>query len=190
MLEPILDFRSPVLFEEAAVRELCCLARKGYRTRFKRETFGFLFGRLTHDHKLIVTRAIYYRGGKKTRTGVVFKDWPTIRRGAKRRRELARQLRLRFLGNFHSHVEIAGWVFKGLSRDDRNSFREDIMSAIEVIVFVWPGRSRTMRSVKGTIVGHEPRTGLNYRIRVYAKRRNGIRQVRARVIPSEVVIVF
>jgi len=190
MLQPILNFRTPVLFEEAAVRELCCLARRGYRTRFKRETFGFLFGHLTQDRRLIIGRACYYRGGKKTRTGVVFKDWPTIMRVARRRRELARHFRLRFLGNFHSHVEIAGWVFKGLSPEDRASFREDTMAALEVIVFVWPGRSRTVRSSTGTIVGHEPRTGLNYRIRVYAKRRNGIRQVRARVIASEVVIVF
>ena len=83
-----------MLFEEEAVREMCRLARKGYDTPLKRETYGHLFGTFTRDRRLVVRRACYYRGGVKTRTGVVFKDWPTIRR-----RELAGSMRLEYSPN-------------------------------------------------------------------------------------------
>lgn len=189
-ISPLINFRAPVLFEETAVRELCALARRGYEAKFKKETFGFLFGTLTRESRLLVRRSCYYRGGEKTRTGVVFKNWANIRRIFHRRKELARQFRMRFLGNFHSHVEIAGDVFKGLSHEDRESFFYDPMAIIETIVFVWTGPFKPNRSASGTIVGFEPRTGYNYRIRVYAKRKNGIRQVRAKVIPSDVVVIY
>ncbi len=189
-IHPLIYFRTPILFEEEAVRELCRLARRGYEIKFKRETFGFLFGTLSKRKRIVVRRSFYYRGGEKRRTGVVFKNWSAIRRIIYRRKELARRLRMRFLGNFHSHVEIAGEVFKGLSLEDRESFFFDPMAIIETIVFLWSGPFKPNRSTSGTIVGFEPRTGYNYRIRVYAKRRNGIRQVRAKVIPSDVVIVF
>ncbi len=172
------------------MRELCRLARRGYETPLKRETFGFVYGTLTQERRIIVRRVCYYRGGTKTRTGVVFKDWPTIRRVIIRRRELARSMRLRFLGNFHSHVEIAGEVFRGLSGDDRDSFVFDRMAVIEVIVFIWPGDGRIAGRSSRTIVGFEPATGYNYRIRVYAKRRGSLFHVTARVLPSGVVIVF
>ncbi len=187
---PLINFRAPVLFEETAVRELCCLARRGYEAKFKKETFGFLFGTISRDNRLTVRRCLYYRGGEKSRTGVTFKDWSMITRLVRRRRELVRRLRLRFLGNFHSHVEIAGEVFKGLSQEDRESFLYDPMAIIETIVFVWHGPFKANRSISGTIVGFEPKTSYNYRIRIYAKRHNGIRQVRAKVIPSGVVVIY
>ncbi|MGQ9679135.1 MAG: hypothetical protein ACUVUD_07675 [bacterium] len=187
---PFVDFRTPVLFEEPALRELCCLTRRGYEAKFKKETFGFLFGTITRDKKLIVRRSYYYRGGEKTRTGVVFKKWENIQHVFRRRKDLSRRLRMRYLGNFHSHVEIAGDVFKGLSEEDRESFSYDPMAIIETIVFIWAGPFNLNRSTTGTIVGFEPRTGYNYRIRVYAKRRNSIRQVRAKVIPSGVVVIY
>ncbi len=183
-------FRTPILFEEKAVQELCCLARRGYEAKFKKETFGFLFGTLSDDNRIIVRHACYYRGGEKRRTGVIFKNWATISRLIRRRKELARSLRLRFLGNFHSHVEIAGEVFKGLSPEDRESFLYDPMAIIETVVFIWAGPFKPNRSTSGTIVRFEPRTNYNYRIRVYAKRRNGIRLVRAKVIPSDVVVSY
>jgi hypothetical protein len=187
---PIPEFRGPVLFEEDAVRELCRLACRGYEAPGKRETFGFLYGTLTDEQRIIVRRACYYRGGTKTRTGIVFKNWPAILRVVQRRRELARKMRLRFLGNFHSHIEIGGEVFRGLSCEDRESFGFDRMSVLEVVVFLWPGDGRVAERSAQTIVGLEPATGYNYRIRVYAKRRHGICQATAKVIPSGVVIVF
>jgi hypothetical protein len=114
----LLPFRSPVMFDEDVIRELCRRARDGYRKRLKAETFGFLYGRLGRLRRgrrgqLHVHIAEYYRGGRKSRTGVVFKDWRTILRAHKRRMA-----------------------------------------------------------------------------RVYAKRRSGIRQVPARVVPDDLVVLF
>lgn len=190
MASPIPDFRSPVLFEEAAIRELCRLARYGYEKCYKQETFGFLFGRLRDDRRVVVSRARYYRGGTKTRTGIVFKDWPAIRRVLRRRQEMSRRLRLRFLGSFHSHVEIAGKVFRGLSEHDRSSFVEDVQSALETVVFVWAGSNQVVRSSPKTIVAFEPGTGYHYRIRAYARFKDGIGRANLKVLPSGVVVVF
>lgn len=189
-IDPLPDFRGPVLFEEETAREMCRLACEGFEAKLKRETYGFLYGTFTRERRLVVRRAVYYRGGKKTRSGVVFKDWPTIIRISRRRHELAGSLRLRFLGSFHSHVEIAGEVFRGLSDEDRDSFRFDPMSVIEAIVFIWPGKGQRPSHLSSSIVGFEPGTGYNYRIRVYAKRRDRVCQARGRVIPSGIVIVF
>jgi hypothetical protein len=186
----IFRFRGPVRFEEDAVRELCRLARDGYEASFKKETYGFLFGRLDRKRRLTIRRSCFYRGGTKTRTGVTFKDSAAIARLARRRRELARAMRLRFAGSFHSHVEIAGSVFKGLSESDRESFRADSMSTLEVIVFVSAGTTRRLRRSPRDIVTYEPATGYSYRIRCYAKRDGRVRQVRLRVISSGVVVVY
>ena len=183
-------FRPPVLFLEDAVCELCRLARQGYETCRKKETFGFLFGTLTDESRLVVRRAVYYRGGVKSRSGVVFPDWASIYRVIRRRRELSNRLRLRFLGNFHSHVEIGGWVLRGLSDDDRDSFRRDEQATLETVVFVWAGGKNDVEPSPRAIVAYEPQTGYNYRIRVYAKFANGIRLTRVKVIRSGVVIVY
>jgi hypothetical protein len=186
----IFRVRGPVLVDEAAVRELCRLAREGYEASFKRETYGLLFGRVDRSQRLTLRRSCFYRGGTRTRTGVTFKDWATIARLARRRRELARQMRLRFAGSFHSHVEIAGSVFRGLSESDRESFEADPMSTIEVVVFVWKGSGRRMLRSHRDIVAFEPGTGYHYRIRCYAKRDDGIRQQALRIIRSGVVVVY
>ena len=174
-----------MLFEEDAVREMCRLARKGYDTKLKRETYGHLFGTFTRDRRLVVRRARYYRGGVKTRTGVVFKDWPTTRR-----RELAASMRLRYIGAFHSHVEIAGEVFRGLSKVDRESFRSDRMSLLEVVVSVWKGSDYHPERSPWNIACFDPRSGYHYRVKVYAKRRKRIRQVSAKTVSSDIVVVF
>lgn len=186
----IFRIRGPVLFEEAAVRELCRLAREGYEASFKKETYGFLFGSLDRSRRLTIRRSCFYRGGTKTRTGVMFKDWATLARLARRRRELAREMRLRFAGSFHSHVEIAGSVFKGLSESDRESFLANPMSTLEVVVFVWKGAARRVVRSPRDIVTFEPSTGYDYRIRCYARRDGSARQVSLKVISSGVVVVY
>lgn len=186
----ILRFRSPIRIEEAAVRELCRLARAGYEASFKKETYGFLFGTLDRNHRLTIRSSCFYRGGTRTRTGVTFKDWATIARLARRRRELAHRMRLRFAGSFHSHVEIAGRVFRGLSEPDRESFQADPMSTVEVVVFVWKGTGRRAARSHRDIVAFEPATGYHYRIRCHAKRDGHVRQQTLRVIGSGVVVVY
>jgi hypothetical protein len=186
----IFCFRGAVQFEEDAVRELCRLGRAGYEASFKKETYGFLFGHLDSKLRLTIQRSCFYRGGTRTRTGVTFKDWATIERLAHRRRELARRMRLRYAGSFHSHVEIAGSVFKGLSKPDRESFCADPMSTLEVIVFVSPGTARRLTRSPRDIVAFEPATGYNYRIRCYAKRDGSIRQTTLKVLSSGVTVIY
>ena len=41
-----------------------------------------------------------------------------------------------------------------------------------------------------TVFGYEPDTGYHYRIRAYAKLKNGIRRTRVRVIRSRAVIIY
>jgi hypothetical protein len=186
----IFRFRGPVLFDETAVRELCRLAREGFEASFKKETYGFLFGSLDRNRRLTIRRSCFYRGGTKTRTGVTFKDWPTITRLAQRRHELARRMRLRFAGSFHSHVEIAGSVFSGLSEPDRESFQSDPMSTLEVIVFVHKGTARRVTRSPRDIVTFEPATGYHYRVRCYAKHDGSIRQQTLKVVSSGVLVVY
>jgi hypothetical protein len=99
-------------------------------------------------------------------------------------------MRLRFAGSFHSHVEIAGNVFKGMSDPDRESFRDDRMATLEVIVFVWKGNNRRAERSPRDIVAYEPGSRYNYRIRCYAKRASGIRQVGLKVVSADIVVVF
>jgi hypothetical protein len=178
MSEPVFSFQGPIVVEEPVVRELCRLARRGYESRHKSETFGFLYGTLGKTGRLAIRRAVYYRGGRKSRTGISFDDWSSVLRVLTRRRRLARRLRMRFLGGFHSHVEIAGKVFQGLSDSDRRSLKRDWMAELEAVTFVWAGNGRRPKLSPTSVVGHEPGTGYNYRIRVYAKRCSDIRVAR------------
>jgi hypothetical protein len=181
MSEPVFSFQGPVRIEEPVVCELCRLARRGYESPHKSETFGFLYGTLGKSGRLAIRRAVYYRGGRKSRTGISFDDWPSVLRVLTRRQDLARRFRMRFLGGFHSHVEIGGRVFQGLSGSDRRSLRRDWMAELEAVTFVWAGNRRKPRPSPTSVVGHEPATGYNYRIRVYAKRCSGIRVARVRM---------
>ncbi len=171
------------------MRDICHHARIGYDTPLKRETYGFLFGTLDPENRLTIRRACYYRGGKKTRTSVQFKDWDTVRRVRERRRQLAAQLRMRYVGSFHSHVEVAGTVFRGLSPDDRESFRYDVMSSVELVAFTWHGVKPPQEASRRSIVAYDTRREYHYRIRAYAKRARGIRLVPLKVVPSGVIIV-
>jgi hypothetical protein len=179
--EPVLAFRPPVVIEPRVVQDLCHHARRGYEASYKRETFGFLYGTLKRDRRLVVREAVHYRGGNKSRTGVWFGDWPSVLRVLNRREQLARDLGMRFLGGFHSHVEIAGTVFRGLSESDHRSFRRDFLAALEAVVFVWAGGRPVLRPPGNSIAVYERDTDYSYRIRLYAKRRAGIRLTAVRV---------
>ncbi|MFO7651236.1 MAG: hypothetical protein R6X13_07870 [bacterium] len=185
----LVHFRAPLLIEEGAVRDICHYARVGYETPRKRETYGFLYGQLDADGRITIRRACYYRGAKKTRTSVQFKNWGTIRRVRERRQGLATSLHMRFVGSFHSHVEVAGSVYRGLSPSDRESFRYDVMSAVEIIAFIWPGIKPPQEASRKAIVAYDTRREYHYRIRAYAKRLRGIRHVPLKVCPSGVIIV-
>jgi len=180
------SFNPPVLFKEEAVRELCRLARLGYETRHKRETYGFLYGIIDSERQLTVRHARYYRGGTRTRYRVTLDE----RDMQRRRCELASELHMRYLGSFHSHVEIGGFVSRGMSADDRASFRQDKNALIEALVSIWAGHRKTLRPTPRTILAWEPETGYHYRIRVYIRQNSGVRRVRVRVARLGMVIVY
>lgn len=180
MNEPILGFRPPVIILRPVMVELCRLARDGYETPRKREAFGFLYGRLSRQGRLEVRKAIGYRGGRRTRSGICFDNPSAILRALRRRWLIARALEMRFLGGFHSHVEIAGRVSCSLSREDLGSFRSDSEAGLEALVMVWAGGRRDAGGPNIVSV-YEESTGYSYRLRVYAKRPAGIRRVRVRL---------
>jgi len=169
-------FRGPIYLTDSVVQEICLRAKIGYEKKMKAETFGFLFGTIDKNKRLVVKKAVYYRGGKKSRSGVVFKHWSQVWHALNRRTELADRFRLRFLGNFHSHVEIGGEVFRGLSADDKESFRLDRNAIIEVVVSIWQSENKEVQPIARGLAGYDPRTGYQYRIKAYTKRGNRIYQ--------------
>lgn len=183
----LIRFRPPVLIAAAAVKEICRHARVGYETPLKRETYGFIFGAVDRGGRLTISRASYYRGGTKTRSAVEFKDWPTFHRLISRRLALARSLRLRFAGCFHSHVEIAGEVERGLSADDRDSFDSDFMCSVELLAAVWPGPVPPRSLSRTLVVAYDPSRQYNFRIRAYAKLRSGVRPVPLEAVPRGII---
>lgn len=182
-------FRTPVFLTDSVVQEICLRAKLGYERKLKAETFGFLFGSIDKNKKMVVKRAIYYRGGKKSRWGVVFKHWSQVRRALNRRTELANRYRLRFLGNFHSHIEIGGEVFRGLSEDDKESFLYDRDALIEVVVSIWTSERNQIQPIRRGIAGYDPQTGYQYRIKAYTKKRNRVHQISIKYERPEGVII-
>jgi hypothetical protein len=170
-------FKSPINFIDSVVQEICLRAKQGYEHKMKAETFGFLFGSIDKDKKMIVKKAIYYRGGKKSRTSVVFKHWSQIWHIIQRRKELTKRLHLHFLGNFHSHVEIGGEVFRGLSEDDKESFRHDRSAIIEVVVSVWSSGRNQVPAISRGLAGYDSHTSYQYRIKAYTKKLNRVYQI-------------
>ncbi|MEO0093506.1 MAG: hypothetical protein ABIK93_00810 [candidate division WOR-3 bacterium] len=182
-------FRGPIYLTDSVVQEICQRAKLGYEKKMKAETFGFLFGTIDKNKRLVVKKAVYYRGGKKSRSGVIFKHWSQVWHALNRRTELANRYRLRFLGNFHSHVEIAGDVFRGLSQDDKDSFLYDPSAIIEVVVSVWASERNQVLPIRRGLAGYDPQTGYQYRIKAYTKKRNRVYQVTIKYErPKEVII--
>jgi len=170
-------FNSPINLIDSVVQEICLRAKQGYERKMKSETFGFLFGSINKDKKMVVKKAIYYRGGKKSRTGVVFQHWSQIWHIIKRRKEWANRLRLRFLGHFHSHVEIGGEVFRGLSQEDKESFLLDRYACVEIVVSVWSSERNQVHPTRRGLAGYDPNTGYQYRIKAYRKQRKRVHQI-------------
>lgn len=182
-------FRGPIYLTDSVVQEISQRAKLGYEKKMKAETFGFLFGSIDKNKRLIVKKAVYYRGGKKSRTGVVFQHWSQIWHIIKRRKELANQLRLRFLGHFHSHVEIGGEVFRGLSKEDKESFLLDRYACIEVVVSVWSSDRNQIQPIRRGLAGYDPNTGYQYRIKAYMKKRKRVYQISIKYErPNQVII--
>ena len=120
-----------VRLSEQATEELILAALCGFQVKWKQERFGILFGKAEGD-ALYVLQAIRYRGGTRTRTRVSVNVVPYARRV----RELRSELGLRYLGEYHSHPEVAGWTSPALSEADKIATLPGFNPAIEMIVTV------------------------------------------------------
>jgi hypothetical protein len=119
---------------KCVVAHLCRLAQSGNEAKRRHETYGFLFGSVA-KRKLVIRKAVFYRGGKNTQAGIAFTNSEVVTL-QKRRKELAARTHLRFVGCFHSHMVIDGDIYKGASEADAVSFIEDKKALLETIVFV------------------------------------------------------
>lgn len=158
------SFVPPVVLRPRAVHELCRYAKEGNEAKRRHETFGFLFG-VVHKKHIVVRKAMFYRGGKKTLMGIDF-DQSAFKRMLRSRVVMAQALHLRFLGCFHSHMQLPKYqVSKELSDSDITFFKVDKDAALETLVCVWGGnyfarRSKTTVAIKRVY---------NYRIKCYRK---------------------
>ena len=154
-----------------ALQDICGWTRASFDKQYKPEQIGFLLGTVGTNGKVVVTRAALYKGGVRTMWGVTF-DTAGMHVA---RRNAARKARLRALGLFHSHVEIAGRAEYGLSGDDRESFAEDEDALVEAVVAVRAADRVPVRTWRKVLFGFDREDGYAYNIRVYGKTPRGVR---------------
>ena len=88
---------------------------KGYETKYKKEAGGHLLG--YRDKKgFYVSRAIPYNTPYSTRTG-----WGINQYNFRRKGLLLETKRLKWIGTYHSHVEIKRSASTGQSREDKEA---------------------------------------------------------------------
>jgi len=161
----------------SVLQDICEWTRRSYDMRYKPEQVGFVFGTVGLGGRVMVKRAVLYRGGRRTMYGVTY-DLAGMLRS---RQNASRRFRLRALGLFHSHVEIAGRAEYGLSDEDRESFAEDEEAVVEAVVAVREADRAPKRTSKKVLFGFDREEGYAYNIRVYGKTRSGIRLLRVKV---------
>jgi hypothetical protein len=116
---------------EKIAEYLCEQAGLGYESPYKQERIGFLFGAI--DKGCIkITKAVAYKGGVRKRTGIDIYADNFDRRG----HTLSVQLRKKWLGTYHTHVEVDDDIPIGISEDDIDAFADN-ESIVELIVSVW-----------------------------------------------------
>ncbi len=160
-----------VLFAMPVLQALCAWAERGYEARGKAERLGFLFGRIEQKKRVVVTQAVLYRGGRRTRSGAFFELGAMLAR----RRAIGRKLGLRPLGMFHSHVEQAGQAGHGFSEMDIETFEDDYGMVIEAVVSVRFAGRKPQRTSRKVLFGFEESTGYSYNIRVLGRSLSGAR---------------
>jgi len=98
-----------------ALNSLTAHAAKGFETQYKREVGGHLLGYRTKNG-FYVSRAIPYNTPYSTRTGWGINQYYFRRKGL-----LLETKRLKWIGTYHSHVEIKRSASTGQSREDKEA---------------------------------------------------------------------
>ena len=122
---------SNVVLSRRAFENIVKAAKDGYLKPYKQERLGILLGRLKKD-TLFVSNAFLHRGGKYTRTSSMVLE-SQIDRHIKL---MVSKYRLRFLGSFHTHNEVAKTTSSALSKDDRNPISDKYPPLIEIIASI------------------------------------------------------
>lgn len=154
---------SGVSLSKTSVAKIAEAAKEGYLTPQKEERLGILLGRV-RGGVVFISRAIVFKGGIRTRTSAAVNS----RKIEARIKELTSRYRLRFLGTFHTHNEVAGSISSALSKEDKVPVSDSRLPLIEVIAAIWVSDSpiRTSKYYCQTRTGH-------YRIRIAAYRFGG-----------------
>lgn len=123
---------------KSVIEYICRQAKYGYETPYKQERFGFLFGKESRSGIWRVTDCHLYKGGFRKRTGIYI----VVENGFDRAMELSRMKKLAWIGTYHSHVEVKGEIFYGLSEDDRKA---KPFPPVELLAVVWPNDTNGKR---------------------------------------------
>ena len=98
-----------------ALNSLAAHAAKGFETLYKKEVGGHLLGYRTKNG-FYISRAIPYNTPYSTRTG-----WGINQYNFRRKGLLLETKRLKWIGTYHSHVEIKRSASTGQSREDKEA---------------------------------------------------------------------
>ena len=132
---------SNAVLSRRALENIVKAAKDGYLKSYKQERLGILLGRLKKD-TLFVSDAFLHRGGKYTRTSSMVLE-SQIDRHIKL---MVSKYRLRFLGSFHTHNEVAKTMSSALSKDDRNPISTKYPPSVEIIASIWVSDSPLRQS--------------------------------------------
>ncbi len=161
---------------------LCYQADIGYETLYKQERMGFLFGTI-HNKDILITKAVFYKGGKKGRTGITYNPDDFVKRG----RQLASLFKKRWLGAYHTHVEETGKISFGFSREDKRSFMSE-PTLVELVVAVRSSRGARI-SPSGRrrllITKKFGKTSYRYIVSGYVKTRKGSRLLKTAILKTK-----
>jgi len=123
---------SNVVLSKRALETIVKAAKDGYMEPHKQERLGILLGRLKKD-TLFVSNAFLHKGGKYTRTSSMVLQ-SQIDRHIKL---MVSKYRLRFLGSFHTHNEVAKTMSSALSKEDRDPISAKYPPTLEIIASIW-----------------------------------------------------
>jgi proteasome lid subunit RPN8/RPN11 len=146
-------------------------ARAGYEKPYKREILGFLFGRIKARNVEILRVKKYTEG---TRSGVPY----DVKKAHKIAKAHAKCFKLKFLGKYHTHLEIRGKKSWGLSSVDRKAIRDE-NSITEILVGVYSSADWRRLPVIGytqkRILIYDEKRGYRYTVSAYTKQDGGAR---------------
>lgn len=138
-------------------------AKDGYLSSYKEERLGILLGGV-QDDTVFVNKAILFGGGIKTRMSVSVNSSSI----ENRIKHLALKHRLKFLGTFHTHNEVANSISSALSKEDKVPICDNCIPLIEVVATIWLSDSPLRQSKYYCQIRSD-----DYRIRIAAYRFGG-----------------